>query len=127
MLSVFLAAPMLAIAVAGHLTFIPRVGSIGAAYVTAGLEMAGALISLQLAHVFLRVTPPGSTVVRTALVTAAAWFAASAWPAAGIWLVAKLALIASGIVAAYALLGEFRPNEIAWFRAFVHRVRSRGV
>ena len=118
---------MLAIAIAGHLAFIPRFGSIGAAYVTAGLEVAGALVALALAHRFMRVSPPGSTVMRTVLLTAAAWLAASAWPAAGVWLVAKLALIAFGIVAAYALLGEFRPNEIAWVRAFARRLRSRAV
>jgi O-antigen/teichoic acid export membrane protein len=127
MFSVLLAAPMLALAIAGHLAFIPRFGSIGAAYVTAGLETAGALVALALANRFTRVAPPGSTVVRTLLITAAAWLAASTWPAAGVWLVAKLALIAFGIVAAYALLGEFRPNEVAWVRAFVYRIRSRAL
>jgi hypothetical protein len=95
--------------------------------VTAGLETAGALAALALAHRFMQVAPPGPTVLRTLLVGAAAWLAAAAWPAAGIWLVAQLVLIAFGILAAYALLGEFKPNEIAWLRAFVWRIRSRAV
>ena len=124
-LSVLLAAPMLALALAGHLTFIPRYGALGAACVTAGLEITGALLALVLAHRFLGVSPPGSTVARSILISAAVWLAATSWPAAGAWLVVKLALIVAGIVVAYALLGEFTPGEIAWFRAFVRRVCSR--
>jgi O-antigen/teichoic acid export membrane protein len=127
MFSILLAAPLLALAIAGHLAFIPRFGAMGAAYVTAGLESAGAIVALALAHRFMRVLPPGSTVMRTLLVTAAAWLAAWAWPAAGVWLAAKLALITFGIVAAYALLGEFRPNEMAWVLAFARRLRSRAL
>jgi len=124
-LSMMLAAPMLGLALAGHLTFIPRLGAIGAAWVTAGLEITGALIALVLAHRVLRVLPPGPTALRTLPIAAAAWLAATSWPAAGVWLVVKLTLIAFGIVAGYALSGEFKPNEIAWFRAFVARLRSR--
>jgi len=124
-LSVLLAAPMLALALAGHLTFIPRYGALGAACVTAGLEITGALVALVLAHRFLGVSPPGSTLARSILISAAVYLAATSWPAAGAWLVVKLALIVVGIVAGYAALGEFRPGEIAWFRAFVRRVCSR--
>ena len=124
-LSVLLAAPMLALALAGHLTFIPRYGALGAASVTAGLEITGALVALVLAHRFLGVSPPGSTLARSILISAAVYLAATSWPAAGAWLVVKLALIVVGIVAGYAVLGEFRPGEIAWFRAFVRRVCSR--
>jgi O-antigen/teichoic acid export membrane protein len=120
--SVLLAAPMLAIALIGHLMLIPRFGSIAAACVTAGLEIIGALVALGLAHRFLRVWPPAATVFRTLLIAAGAGFAATSWPAAGIWLVVKLVLIASGIAGAYALLGEFKPNEVAWLRGFVGRL-----
>jgi O-antigen/teichoic acid export membrane protein len=120
-LSVALAAPMLAAAIAGHVLLIPRFGTIGAAWVTALLEAAGALAALVTVYAVSRVRLPISTIARTVLIGAAAWIAAALWPASGLWLVAKLTLIAGGIVAAYALLGEFSAAELAWARGLARR------
>jgi O-antigen/teichoic acid export membrane protein len=123
-LSVALAAPMLAAAIAGHVLLIPRFGAIGAAWVTTVLEGAGALAALTAVYAVSRVRLPMRTVARTVLIGVAAWLAAALWPASELWLVAKLTLIACGIVAAYALLGEFNPTEIAWARKMAGRFGS---
>jgi O-antigen/teichoic acid export membrane protein len=113
-LSTVLAAPMLALALAGHFLFVPRFGSIGAAWVTTTLEIAGALAGALMVYRLRGVRPPKATVMRTIVVAGAAWLLAVLWPAAGLSLVAKLGLISLGIAAAYALLGEFSAREIAW-------------
>lgn len=120
-LSTVLAGPMLALGIAGHLLLIPRFGSIGAAWVTTALEIAGALTALFIVYRLRRVLPPTPTVIRTLLVAGAAWFAAALWPASGLWVVAKLGVIALGIAVGYALLGEFSAKEIAWGRALLRR------
>lgn len=120
-LSTMLGGPILALGIAGHLLLIPRFGSIGAAWVTTVLEIVGALTALAMVYRLRRVLPPTSTVLRTLLVAGAAWFAATLWPASGLWIVAKLAVIGLGIVAGYALLGEFSAKEIAWGRAILRR------
>jgi O-antigen/teichoic acid export membrane protein len=118
-LSTVLAGPMLALGIAGHFLLIPRFGSIGAAWVTTSLEIAGALTALFMVYRLWGVLPPTSTVIRTVLVAGAAWLAAALWPASGLWVVAKLAVIALGIVGGYALLGEFKASEIAWARSML--------
>lgn len=118
-LSFALAGPMLALAIAGHILLIPIFGSVGAAWVTTSLEIAGALAALILVYRVQRVFAPMATVGRTLLIAGAAWLAAALVPAPGFWLIAKLALIALAIVVSYGLLGEFSPREIAWARAML--------
>jgi O-antigen/teichoic acid export membrane protein len=123
-LSNVLATPMLALALVGHFLFVPRFGAIGAAWVTTTLEVAGALAGAFMVHRLQRVSPPRSTVLRTIAVAGPAWLLAALWPAGGLWLVAKLGLISIGIVAAYALLGEFSAREIAWARKHFRHDRA---
>jgi O-antigen/teichoic acid export membrane protein len=120
-LSTVVAAPMLVLALAGHFLLVPRFGSIGAAWVTTALEIAGALAGTLMVYRFRHVRLPALTVMRTMIVAGAAWLLAVLWPASGLWLVAKLGLISIGIAAAYALLGEFSARERAWARHIFRR------
>ncbi|MGZ8154953.1 MAG: lipopolysaccharide biosynthesis protein [Burkholderiales bacterium] len=120
-LTLLVAAPMLALALPGHLLLVPRFGSLGAAWVTATLEFAGALLALCMIYGSSRVLPPKSTAGRTVLVAGAAWVAAAFWPTSGWWTVGKLGLIATGIAIGYALLGEFSARELAWARSRLPR------
>jgi O-antigen/teichoic acid export membrane protein len=125
--SVALGAPMLALALAGHVLLIPRFGAIAAAWVTVLLEATGALAALLIVYAVSRVRLPMPTVARTVSIGIAAWLAATLWAAPTLWIIPKIALIACGIAAAYALLGEFSANEIAWANGFLRRFRpSRG-
>jgi O-antigen/teichoic acid export membrane protein len=121
--SVALAAAMLAAALGGHVLLVPRFGAIGAAWVTAALEAGGAFASLLIVYAVSRVRIPAATVTRTVSIGIAAWLAAVAWPAAGLWVMPKVVVIACAIAAAYAVLGEFSPTEIAWVRKLAGRLR----
>jgi O-antigen/teichoic acid export membrane protein len=118
-LSFALAGPMLALAIAGHVVLIPALGSVGAAWVTSGLEIAGALAALVMVYRVQRVFAPVATVGRTLLIAGVAWLLAALVPAPGFWLVAKLALISLVIVAGYGLFGELSARELAWGRAML--------
>jgi O-antigen/teichoic acid export membrane protein len=125
-LSTLLAAPMLALGLVGHFLLVPRYGSIGAAWVTTAVEIAGALAGAFMVYRLRRVCPPRSTVLRTIVVAGASWLLAVLWPTSGAWLVAKLALISIGIAAGYAVLGEFSAREVAWARNIFGRKQLHG-
>ncbi|MGH8507486.1 MAG: oligosaccharide flippase family protein [Gammaproteobacteria bacterium] len=118
-LSFALAAPMLALATAGHVLLIPIFGSLAAAWVTTSLEIAGALAALIIVYRVQCASAPMATVTRTLVIGGAAWLAGALVPAPGFWVIAKLALVALAIVAGYGLLGEFSAREIAWGRAML--------
>jgi O-antigen/teichoic acid export membrane protein len=118
-LSFALAGPMLAMAISGHIVLVPAFGSMGAAWVTLSLDVAGALAALALVHRVQDVRAPMATVGRTLLIAGVAWLLAALVPAPGFWVIAKLALLAVAVALGYARLGEFKPTEIAWVLTFV--------
>jgi O-antigen/teichoic acid export membrane protein len=125
-LSFSLAAPMLGLAVVGHLVMIPAFGVVGAASVTSALEAASAVAALAVVYRLQHVAVPVATVGRTLLVGSGAWLLAAWLPAPGLWPVAKLAAIALVIVVGYWLLGELSERERAWGRTMLRwPVRSR--
>ena len=119
-----LAAPLPALAYAGHAWWIPRVGPIGAAAVTASCSALGALAALLAVDRSWGVTVPLATVLRTAAVGAAAYAFGAAAPG-GAALVLWLAAGALLVPAAYALLGEISAAEwralYAWLPRRVRR------
>jgi hypothetical protein len=119
-----LAAPLPALAYVGHTFWIPRVGPIGAAAVTAGCSGLGALAALLALGRAWGVSVPAATLLRTALVAAAAYAFGAAAPG-GAALVVWLAAGALLVPAAYALLGEVGPEErsalVTWLRQRVGR------
>ena len=119
-----LAAPLPALAYAGHAWWIPRLGAIGAAAVTASCSALGALAALLLVHRASGVTVPLATVLRTAGVGAGAYAFGAAAPG-GAALILWLAAGALLVPAAYALLGEIAPEErkalYGWLRRRARR------
>jgi hypothetical protein len=115
-----LAAPLPILAFLGHAWWIPRVGPIGAAAVTTCCSLLGALAALLAVHRASRATAPLATVLRTALVGAAAYAFGAAAPDGALPLVLWLAAGALGVPAAYVLLGEIAAEErtavYAWLR-----------
>lgn len=119
-----LAAPLPALAYAGHAFWIPRVGPIGAAAVTASCSVLGALAAFLVVRRVWGVTVPLATLLRTAGVGAGAYAFGAAAPD-GAALVLWLAAGALLVPAAYALLGEIRAEERSavgtWLRQRVRR------
>lgn len=105
-----LAAPLPVLALAGHSFWIPRVGALGAAGVTLGCAVLGALAALVAVERASRVTVPLATVLRTGLVGAGA-YAFGAGAPGGAALLGWLAAGALLVPAAYLLLGEVAVEE----------------
>jgi O-antigen/teichoic acid export membrane protein len=101
------------VAIGGHLWAIPRFGSMGAAWVSTCVMVAGALLTLGAVARMWSIRPPTASVVRIALASLAAWFAARAWPTGGWELIGLLALICAAIPAALVAMGEFSRRELS--------------
>lgn len=125
-LSIALAAPMLALALAGHIALIPEFGTIGAASVTSVLEVAGAIAAVAVVYRLWHISPRAATIARTLVLSATAYLMAWLWPTPGLWVIGKLVLIMLMIPAGFALLGEFKANEIAWARSILRLPARQG-
>jgi O-antigen/teichoic acid export membrane protein len=108
-----LTAPLLPIALAGHLVFVPPLGSIGAALVTTVVAGLGVLVMGPAVYHVWGVLPPANTVWRSILLTGLAYGLAASAPAPGHLLLLKLPVIMLIIVLAFLWLGELRPSEVS--------------
>ena len=116
-LTLAMSAPLIPLAIAGHLVLIPRYGSLGAAFVTTLCAGLAALACMLVVHHIWSVLPPTRTLGRSVLVSVFAYGLAVVWPASGFMLVLKLLVIAAVIVAAFVALREFKAYEIAYVRS----------
>ncbi len=118
-LGLALVAPVLPLALAGHLIAIPRLGALGAALVTSTLAWAATFVSALAVGRRYRAWPSAGTLVRCGLLAAAAYALARAWPTTGALLVVKL-LVLSGLVAVGLwLTGEIAESEVRFARSFL--------
>jgi O-antigen/teichoic acid export membrane protein len=102
---------VLAGALVGHATLIPRFGASGAALVTTVAATAGALVSVALVHRTWRVHAYG-TLLRATLIAAPAYWAASALATPGAALLAlELVVLSVAVLAAFVLTGELDADE----------------
>ncbi len=112
-------APMLAIALLGHLALIPRFGAIAAAWVTTVVAICGALTATVAAGRAWGFQLPLGTGIRSLALCAFAYGSAASWPAPGLWVVWKLAVIALVIPFGFWALGEFGAEERDALRSLV--------
>jgi O-antigen/teichoic acid export membrane protein len=102
---------VVAVAIAGHLVFIPRFGMIGAALVTAGAGTLGALVAVVLVHREWGVHAY-TTLVRATVIAAPAYWAASRIETPHpLGLIVKLTVLSAAVLASFLLLGELAPAE----------------
>ncbi len=118
---VWFTAPLVPLALAGHLWLIPRFGEQGAAVVTAGASLFGASAAVMSVYLLWKVRPPGRTFLRSLLVALVVGAAAMVWPASGFFVFAKLLVLGLASVLGYWWIGEFRQGEIAVARSFLLR------
>jgi O-antigen/teichoic acid export membrane protein len=105
--------PLVPVALAGHLSMIPRFGAAGAAAVTTLTASAAAIGALILLHWRWAVLPMPLTWLRAALTSVLVVLAAGALPVEGAAILAKLVALSTLIVAAYIVLGELSRAELA--------------
>lgn len=114
-------APLVLLALAGHLVLIPRFGQPGAALVTVVVSALGAIAAGGGVYALWKVWPPVGTAIRSLAVGLVVGTASLWWPAPGVLVFAKLVLLGIISVLGYWWIGEFRPGEIAAVRSFLGR------
>jgi len=114
-----LTGPLLPLAVAGHLLFIPWLGAMGASLVTTVVASFGALAAVLTVYRIWRILPPAGTLGRSTLVCGLAYLLAALWPTPGILLLLKLPVIAIIIGMAFLMLGECSTSEITLARTLL--------
>jgi O-antigen/teichoic acid export membrane protein len=116
---------MLLVALAGHLVAIPRWGPQGAAVVTSLVTSLGALSGGLAIHRVWAVRPPAASVVRAAILAAAAFAVTLAWSTPGLEVILKLTAMVVVVGLAYVGCGEFSATELALPRARLARLARR--
>jgi O-antigen/teichoic acid export membrane protein len=114
-----LTAPLIPIAVAGHLLLIPRFGAVGAAGVSAGVAGLGALVSVAAVYRLWQILPPVATLCRSLLVALVVYVFSAFWHTPHFWLLLKLPAVTLLILSMFFALGEFSNDEIAQMRSIV--------
>jgi O-antigen/teichoic acid export membrane protein len=117
--TVWVTGPLVPSALVGHLLIIPRWGSLGAAWVTASVACAGALVAVLAVSRVWRGLPSAGTVARSLVVCLVTYAAAALWPASGLDVFLKVLVVGGGIPLVFYALGEFPPSEIAFVRSLI--------
>ena len=119
--TIMFTAPLVLLALAGHLVLIPRFGQQGAALVTVVVSSLGALAAGAGVYALWKVWPPVETVIRSLTIGLVVGTASLWWPTPGLLVFPKLVLLGIISVLGYWWIGEFRPGEIVAVRSFLGR------
>lgn len=119
--TVMLTAPLVPLALGGHLLLIPRLGEQGAALVTVAVSFLGASVAVASVYALWKVCPPVGTFLRSLVVGLVVGAASVWWPTPGLFVFAKLILLGMISLLGYWWIGEFRQGEIAAVRSLLLR------
>ena len=108
-----LVGPLVPLAIVGHLVMIPRFGAIGAASVTTGCAMLGALASAFATYRLWQILPTAKALLRSLMVSGVVYVIAVFWSAPGILLLLKLTVMTFAVLLFYLFLGEVNPRQMA--------------
>lgn len=112
-----LTAPMLPASIVGYWFLIPRLGSLGAAWVTTVVAIAACLAAMWMVFQLLRVSVSAATILRSLAVCSCLYVLASVWHTESAWLLLKLSVLGLGIIGAYLLIGELGAHDVSLLRA----------
>jgi O-antigen/teichoic acid export membrane protein len=102
-------APLVLLALVGHLILIPRLGQQGAALVTVVVSALGALAAGAGVYALWKVWPPVGTVIRSLAIGLVVGTASLWWPTPGLLVFAKLVLLGIISVLGYWWIGGVPP------------------
>ena len=119
--TVMFTAPLVPLALGGHLLLIPRFWEQGAALVTVGVSLLGAAAALASVYALWKVWPPVGTLLRSLVVGLVVGAASMLWPTPGLFVFGKLIVLGMISLLGYWWIGEFRQGEIAAVRSFLLR------
>jgi O-antigen/teichoic acid export membrane protein len=112
--AVVLTAPLLPLAMLGHVLVVPRLGALGAALVTTTTALLAAALCVLVVCLVWPLKLPVGAIVKSAAVSTAAYAAAAAWPTPGPMLIVKALMLSVGVVAAAGAMREFTGSDLAW-------------
>lgn len=119
--TVLFTAPLIPLALAGHLVLIPRYGQFGAAFVTVAVALLSTFVAVVSIGLPWRVWPPLGTFLRSLIIALIVGTASVLWPTPGVLVFAKLMVLGVTGLVTYWWIGEFRHGEIAAVRLMVLR------
>lgn len=119
--TIMFTAPLVLLALAGHLVLIPRFGQQGAALVTVVVASLGAIAAGAGVYALWTVCPPVGTVIRSLAIGLVVGAVSLWWPTPGLLVFAKLMLLGVISLLGYWWIGEFRSREISAVRSFLGR------
>jgi len=119
--TVIFTAPLIPLALVGHLVMIPRFGQLGAALVTVGVSLLSACVAVASISAPWKVWPPLGTFLRSVVIALLLGTASILWPTSGVFVFAKLIVLGIIGLLGYWWIGEFRQDEIAVVRSLVLR------
>ena len=125
-ISSILTIPMVLLAFAGHLVLIPRLGPVGASYVTTAVSTAGALCSTALVCRLWNILPPLKTILRSVCIVLLGCLAVVWWPSATALVAVKIISITAAELGLFIALGEFSASDLLLFRSMMS-MRKRPV
>ncbi len=117
--TVAFSAPLVPLALAGHLLLIPRWGAPGAALVTVVVSFVGACAAVANVYDLWKVWPPVWTLLRSLLIGLVAGAGSAWWQTAGVLVFAKLVVLGVLSLFFYWRLREFRESEVSFARALL--------
>ena len=114
-------APLVLLALVGHLVLIPWLGQQGAALVTVVVSSLGAIAAGAGVYALWKVWPPVGTFLRSLVVGLVVGAASMLWPTPGLFVFAKLIVLGMLSLLGYWWVGEFRHGELAAARSLLLR------
>lgn len=118
-LTIKLTWPLVPLAIIGHLLVVPRWGAVGAACVTAVLELAGAVAGVFAVSRLWDLSLLRGTAWRSVVVAGFAYGLGMLWPVTGAWVLMKLVVAGVLVLIAYWGLGEWSAEEMALGRSLL--------
>lgn len=123
-ITVLLSAPLILLALLGHLWLIPSMGARGAAITTVAVSCLASAVATCIIARRWDIAPPLGTVLKSALLALVMGAVSAWWPAPGLWVFAKLFGLGLISIVGYGLLREFRSAEVAVFRSWVTKANA---
>jgi len=108
----FIAFPMVPLAFTAHLIMIPRIGSIGAAVVTAAFAMLGGIIALAMCLSVWSLRFPLGTLSKCVGIAVLVHLFCVMWPISGVLIFVKILLVIAISISGLILFREFSAAEI---------------
>ncbi len=117
--SIWLVAPLPPIALCGYVWLIPSSGALGAAQITTLVALLGGLSGGLMVQSAWTLQLPFGTLLRSLLLCALSTVVTQSWQIAGWGVFLKLAGVSMGILLGFALLGEFKPQDLKLLQSFL--------